>query len=554
MMKTVSEVVASSCEAAVKAVADQYGYSISSVSTEVERPANPGHGDYATNIAMRLARPWRKSPLDIAKAIAEHISDDIYASVEAARPGFVNFRLAPAWVARQAGEIVRAGGGFGRSERLAGKTLQVEFISANPTGPLTLANARGGPLGDVLAEVLAFNGARIVREYYVEDTGTQFEVFGRSIAIRYRQLFGEEIAVPPDGYPADYVKHIAAEIKARDGDRYLAMSLEEQAREFVKFGVDWVVRDARRVAEKFGIRYDHWFSQAELMRSGVFAETLAELRRLGKIYDRDGAVWFEASQEIDDKEGWVVVRSNGEPTYFGKDIAYHRLSLTERGVDVKVDIWGANTHYHVIRMREAMKALGFGEERWRVVLYQYVRFLHEGALVRMGRRLGQFITLEDVLEGVGKDATRFFLLQRSADAQLDFDFELALQQSNENPVYYAQYAHARIASIFRMAREKGIDWADADAALLTEQPEQELVLACLRFPDLVREIGEHFGVHLLTQYAVELAGLLHSFYKFHRVISDDVARTKARLLLMAAVQATLRQTLGLLGIAAPESM
>ncbi len=550
MMLPVSETLSSRILGALRAA----GWDGAGVAVEVERPANPAHGDYATNVAMRLAKPLRRGPLEIADAIASRIAaDDVVASVEVARPGFINLRLRPAWVARQAAAIVDAGEEFGRSTQLAGRRVQVEFVSANPTGPLTLANARGGPLGDVLASVLAASGARVEREYYVEDTGTQFDAFGRSIAVRYRQLFGEEIEVPADGYPADYVRDIAAEIKARDGDRWLRLSLEEQATAFVRFGVDWVVRDAKRVAEKFGIRYDNWFMQSEMMASGEFAETLDELRRLGKVYEKEGAVWFEATEAVDDREGWVVVRSNGEPTYLGKDIAYHRLCLRKRGLDLKLDVWGANTHYHLIQMRAAMQALGL-EDGLRVILYQYVRFLHEGALKRMGKRLGQFITLEDVIDGVGKDAARFLLLQRSADAQLDFDFELALQQSNENPVYYAQYAHARIASIFRTARERGADSRGADASLLAEKPEQELVLACLRFPDLVREIAQHYGAHLLTQYAVELAGLLHSFYKFHRVITDDVAKTKARLLLMQAVQVTLRQTLGLLGVSAPESM
>jgi arginyl-tRNA synthetase len=290
-----------------------------------------------------------------------------------------------------------------------------------------------------------------------------------------------------------------------------------------------------------------------MMRSGYFDETLAELRGLGKVYEKDGAVWFAAEEEVEDREGWVLVRSNGEPGYLGKDIAYHRLCLTKRGIGLKIDVWGANTHYHVIQMRAAMRALGL-EDRFQVILYQYVRFLHEDAILGMSRRRGQFITLEDVLDAVGKDATRFFLLQRSADAQLDFDFELAKQQSNENPVYYVQYAHARIASIFRTARERGIAWGDADASLLIEPAEQELLKHCLRFPDLVREVGRHYGVHLLTQYAIELAADLHNFYKFNRVIGDDVARSKARLRLMEAVQVTIRQTLGLLGIGAPDSM
>ena len=553
-MLTVSQILSARLgDALARAVADE-GWSGDPAPIDIERPANPEHGDYATSVAMRSARTLRRSPQDIAAATVHRVrADDVIASAEVAGKGFINVRLRPEWVAQQAAEIAAAGAAYGRGDVFRGQRLQLEFISANPTGPLHLANARGGPLGDALATVFAFLGAEVTREFYVEDTGTQFEIFGVSIAVRYRQLLGEDAALPPDAYQGEYVTEIARTIVAREGDRYRHLALEDQARVFAPIGVAWVVADDQRVCEKFGIRFDTWFSQAEMMRSGYFDETVGALRERGKVYEKDGAVWFDAPDEIEDKEGWVIVRSSGEPTYFGKDIAYHRLCLTTRGFERKVDIWGANTHYHLIQMRAAMRALAL-EDRFQVVLYQFVRFLHEDVILGMSRRRGKFITLEDVLDVIGKDATRFFLLQRSADAQLDFDFELAKQQSNENPVYYVQYAHARIASIFRTAAERGIAWDDAAPMVLTEPAEQELLKHCLRFPDLVLEVGRHCGVHLLTQYAMELAGDLHNFYKFNRVIGDDVARTKARLLLMRAVQVTLGQTLDLLGISAPESM
>ena len=553
-MPTVSQILSARIAAAIARAIREEGWQGEPGPIEIERPGNPEHGDYATNVAMRSARTLRRSPQVIAEATVRRLPpDEVIASAEVAGKGFINLRLRPEWVARQAAEIARAADRFARADILAGQHIQVEFISANPTGPLHLANARGGPLGDTLASVLSFLGADVTREFYIEDTGTQFEMFGLSIAVRYRQLLGEEATLPADGYQGEYVTDIARAIVVREGERYRSLPLEEQARIFAPMGVEWVVGDDQRVCEKFGIRFDSWFSQAEMMRSGYFEDTVKALRQRGKVYERDGAVWFDAPDEIEDKEGWVIVRSNGEPTYFGKDIAYHRLCLTERRLDRKIDIWGANTHYHLIQMRAAMRALGL-EDRFEVVLYQFVRFLHEDVILGMSRRRGQFITLEDVLDTVGKDATRFFLLQRSADSQLDFDFELAKQQSNENPVYYVQYAHARIASIFRTAAERGVSSAGANASLLTEPAEQELMKHCLRFPDLVLEVGRHHGVHLLTQYAVELAGDLHNFYKFNRVVADDVERTKARLLLVSAVQVTLRQTLGLLGISAPESM
>ena len=527
---------------------------VDGLAVEIERPANPEHGDYASNVALRLGRVARKAPREIAKEIGARVKvAPPIAKVEDLN-GFVNVWLDPAWLASQVDEIVRAGESFGRSTALKGKRMQVEFVSANPTGPLTVANARGGPLGDVLAAVLEFSGATVEREYYVEDTGTQFDTFGRSIAIRYRQLHGESIEVPEDAYPAEYVKDIAAEIAARDGDKGMGLSLEEQGKRFAPIGVEWVVREAKRVTAMLGIHFDRWFSQAEMMRSGKFDETLVQLRALGLVYEKDGAVWLQASEAVDDKEGWVLVRSNGEPGYLGKDIAYHVESLRDRGFDKKIDIWGSNTHYHLIQMRAAMKALGL-LEKFEVVLYQYVRFLHEGVLKRMARRSGQFLLLEDVIEAVGKDATRYFFLQSSADRQLDFDLELAVQQSNENPVYYVQYAHARIASILRTAAERGITTDGSDTARLAEKGELDLVRLLLRFPELVDDIRQHYGVHQLTTYALELAGAFHGFYRDFRVVDEaDVPRSKARLRLVQAVQVALRQTLGLLGVSAPEKM
>jgi arginyl-tRNA synthetase len=540
-------------EALTKAAAEQ-GWPVDGVAVPIEHPSNPEHGDYASSVALQLAKSAKRAPRDIAQAISARVRvAHPIAKVEALN-GFVNVTLDPAWLAKQVDEIVRAGENFGRSRSVAGKRFQVEFISANPTGPLTVANARGGPLGDVLSAVLEFVGAKIDREYYVEDTGTQFETFGRSIAIRYRQLHGEDIVVPEDAYPAEYVKDIAQQIKDRDGDRWMALALDQQAERFAGDGVRWVLEDAKRVTALLGIHYDTWYSQAEMMRSGQFETTLEELRALGLVYEKDGAVWLQATQAVDDKEGWVLVRSNGEPGYLGKDIAYHVESLRGRGFDKKVDIWGANTHYHLIQMRAAMKALGL-LERFEVVLYQYVRFLHEGVLKRMGRRTGQFLLLEEVIASIGKDATRYFFLQTSADRQLDFDLELAVQQSNENPVYYVQYAHARIASILHTADERGISDDGADVGLLTDPGELAMVRLVLRFPELVDDIRQHYGVHQLTTYALELAGAFHGFYRDYRVIDQaDVPRSKARLRLVRAVQVALRQTLALLGITAPDKM
>jgi arginyl-tRNA synthetase len=551
-------VAAAFSEALARAAGERGWQGTESEPIDVEVP-RPEHGDYATSIAMRLAKRLRKPPREIAGAIKDQLElRSPLASAEVAGNGFVNVRLDQTWLRGQIDAIIADGAEYGRTETLRGKKIQVEFISANPTGPLTLANARGGPLGDVLASVLQFAGADVTREYYVEDGGGQVDRFGVSVAVRYRQLFGEEIDLPADAYAGDYVKEIAAQVKERHGDIYRTLSLEEQGRVFGPMAIDWVVADAQRVTAKFGITYDVWFRQSSLIQSGYLQKTIDELKRRGVIVEREGVVFFETPEAValrrEGDEGWVLVDAADDPKYLGTDIAYHRLCLEERGFDLKLDVWGANTQYHLQQMKIALPVLGIGPERFEVVLYQFVRFLHEGVLVRMGRRTGQFLLLEDVLETVGKDAARFLLLQRSADSQLDFDFELAVQQSNDNPVYYVQYAHARIASIFRTAAERGITPEGADLSVLTTPGELAMIKLCLRFPELLADIVGHRGVHLLTGYALELAGAFHGFYRDHRVVSDDAAVSKARLRLVQAIQLTLRQTLGMLGVNAPESM
>ena len=549
-------IVTDAIAAAVLAAADAEGWGDAgrAVNVEVERPANAAHGDYASNIAMRLAKPLRLPPLRIAAAIAGRVPlGEAIAAVEVAAPGFINVRLQPAWLARQVDVIVSAGTDFGRTADLADQRIQVEYVSANPTGPMTIANARGGPIGDVLANVMAFNGATVTREFYVNDAGGRVELLGQSVAVRYRELGGDtSIAFPEDGYPADYIVEVAKRIRLEDGAAHEALSFDEQAALFTTKAQRWFVDGFVTTTERFGIHFDEWYFESELMRSGEFDRTLAALRASGHIEERDGALWLR-SRDLGEDIDSVVVRSNGLPTYFGVDIAYHRLCLEGRGFDRKIDIWGANTHGHLRRMRTALAALELSD-RWDVVLYQYVRFLHEGVLLKMGKRLAQFLLLDDVIDAVGVDVARWFFLQASADRNLDFDFELAVQQSNDNPVYYVQYAHARISSIFRTAADRGVTAEGADVGLLTDPAEQGLIRLVLRFPELVAEITAKHNVHLLTGYALELAGAFHAFYKGNRVVGEDAARSKARLRLVEAVQVALRQTLGLIGVSAPDAM
>ena len=550
------DLVQAAVAAGVLASTDTLGWgdAARAVPVEIERPADKAHGDYASNIAMRLARPLKRPPLEVAKAIAERVPlGDAIAAVEVAAPGFINVRLDHAWLARQVEVIASAGERFGRTDTLAGQKIQVEFVSANPTGPVTVANARGGPIGDVLSSVLAFHGATVEREYYINDAGTQLDVFGRSVAIRYLELGGATgLTVPEDGYPAEYVVDLARVIREQHGGTFDGKTPDELAVPFARLALDEVIEWHKAAMRKFGIAFDSFYRESSLLGSGYFANTIVALREAGEIEDRDGAVWLRSDDKVEDIES-VLIRKTGVPTYFGVDLAYHREALVDRGFHQKIDVWGANTHGHARRMTNAMKALGL-EGRWIVVLYQYVKFLHEGVLVNMARRRGQYVLLEDVIDTVGKDVSRWFFLMASADRTLDFDLELAVQQSNDNPAYYVQYAHARIASIFRTAADRGLGSAGADVALLVDPAELDLVRLMLRFPELVLEIRDKHNVHLLTGYALELAGAFHAFYKGNRVVGADLARSRARLRLVEAVGLTLRQTLGLLGVSAPESM
>ncbi len=556
MIPNARDLVRDAVAAGVLAASDAQGWGdpARAIAVEIERPADKAHGDYAANIAMRLAKPLKRPPLDIAKAIAERVpARDGIGSVTVAPPGFINVRLDPAWLARQVDLIASAGDRFGRNDALKGQTLQVEFVSANPTGPVTVANARGGPIGDVLANVLAFSGADVEREYYINDAGTQLDVFGRSVAVRYLELGGTTgLTVPDDGYPAEYVVDIARAIREKVGGAFDGRTPDELAPQLAGAALDIVVEWHKATMRNFHIDFDSFYRETELMESGYFMKTIEALRAAGHIEERDGAVWLK-SRELGEDIDSVLIRSTGMPTYFGVDVAYHREALVERGFDRKIDIWGANTHGHARRMRTATAALGL-EGRWQVVLYQFVRFIHEGVLTKMGKRTGQFVLLDDVIGAVGVDVARWFFLMVSADRTLDFDLELAVQQSNENPAYYVQYAHARIASIFRTAAERGLTDDGADVALLTDDAELYLVRLMLRFPELVEEIRDKHNVHLLTGYGLELAGAFHAFYKGNRVVGEDEARSKARLRFVEAVGLTLRQTLSLLGVSAPESM
>lgn len=522
----------------------------------VERPQNPEHGDYATNVALRLARAARAAPPEIARAVARYLpSADAVAGVTVAPPGFINFRLSDDWLKRQVDVIREAGWRFAAIDVGGGKKTQVEFVSANPTGPLTAGNGRGAALGGALANVLEAAGYRVEREYLVNDAGTQTDVFGRTLAARYLQLFGKEIEVPPDGYPDEYMVDLARLVRDEFGDRFVGMDPESPPEEMVLRAVDEVVEWARRDLEAMGIAYDVWFRERSLYGDGenLHELTMRILRERGFLVEKEGAVWFASSQIGEDKDN-VVIRSTGRPTYLASDIAYHYDKFVRRGFDRVINVWGADHQGHVSRLKAAVEALGVERERLDILIYQLVRFRRGAETVRLSKRRGQIITVRDVVDEVGADAAKFFFLSRSADSQLEFDLELAKRQSAENPVYYVQYAHARIAGILKHAAERVPSFEDGDLSLLGHPTELALIRKMLLLPELIETMARTLEPHHLPHYAQELATAFHAFYTECRVVSEDVALSKARLKLTDAARVALARTLGLMGVSAPERM
>ncbi|MGC7878391.1 arginine--tRNA ligase, partial [Desulforudis sp. 1190] len=444
----------------------------------VEVPKDRQHGDFATNLALVLTKPARRPPRQIADTIVRHLSlaGTQVQEVSIAGPGFINFYLDPGWVLGVLGEIEAHGENYGRSKVGGGRKVQVEFVSANPTGLLHMGNARGAALGDSIASLLAFAGFNVTREFYINDAGHQIENLALSLEARYLQAFGQDVAVPEQGYHGEDLIETVRRFIALHGDRYLAAPAGERREALVRFGLDEKLAAIRETLEQFGVTYDVWFSERSLHDSGAVRETLNLLRERGHLYEHEGALWFRASAFGVEKDE-VVVRNNGVPTYFAADIAYHKNKF-DRGFQWVINIWGADHHGHVARMKGAMAALGYDPDALEVVIMQLVRLYRGGEIVRMSKRSGQYVTLDELLDEVGKDAARYFFVTRSADSHLDFDLDLAKAQSNENPVYYIQYAHARIASILRQLEARGKEMPraeDVDLTLLQEDAERALL-------------------------------------------------------------------------------
>ena len=519
----------------------------------VERPARPEHGDYATSLPLRLSRAARQSPMSLAEAIVRHLPENAaVGEVTVAAPGFINVRLADAWLARQVDVILEAGPSFAHSDAGGGRRLQVEFVSANPTGPLHVGNGRWASIGDSLARVLAAAGWAVEKEYLVNDQFTQVDTFALTLLARYKQLFGIDVDIPAEGYPGEYVIDLAKEAKAAFGDRFLRD--EQPAPALRRWGVDRMVALIRDDLAAMNVGYDVWFYESALYgENGTYEESMALLRRQGAVVEKEGAVWF-ASSALGEERDNVLIRSTGVPTYFASDIAYHYDKFFKRGFERVIDIWGADHQGHVSRVKTAVAALGVEEGRLAIIIGQLVGLKRGGEVVRASKRAGEIITLREVVDEVGADACRFFFLQRSADAQMEFDLDLAKRQSAENPVFYVQYAHARAAGILTTAAERGVAYEDGAVALLREPAELALVRRMLLLPELVESVAESYEPHHLPHYALDLATAFHDFYEKCRVIGDDAALSKARLRLSAAAKVVLGRTLDLMGMSAPERM
>lgn len=520
----------------------------------LERPQNPEHGDYASSFPLKLARAARVNPLVIARDLAQIMKDETgIADIEVAPPGFINFTLKNDWLTHQVDVILAANDTFGNSDIGKGRGIQLEFVSANPTGPLHVGNGRGAILGSALASVFTAAGYTVEQEYYVNDAGNQVNTFYRSLYARYQQSLNVDAEMPPDGYQGVYVTELAKEIIAEQGDKFLKMPEMEALKGLGQIGLNKMLTRIRQDLELLRVKFDVWFSEESLYKSGLYDQVTGLLRKSNFLTEREGATWFVSTAQGDDKDN-VVVRGDGSPTYFASDIAYHYDKFILRKFDRVIDIWGADHQGHVSRMKAVVSALGIDPRRLDVILYQLVTLCRGEEIVRLSKRSGDMITLREVIEEVGADACRFFFLARSSDSQMDFDLELAKKQSQDNPVYYVQYAHARISSILRLAEEKGIRYHEGDVSLLTSEPELTLIRKMLRLAEIIEMIAQTSEPHHLTYYAQDLATVFHSFYKQCRVVTDDETMTRARLKLVEATQIVLARTLHLMGITAPEKM
>ena len=552
----------------------------------VERARDTQHGDFQSNIAMRIAKAARKNPRELAQALVAALpASTLVSSAEVAGAGFINFRLAKdAWFTPLK-NVASQGAAYGRSTIGAGRKVMIEFVSANPTGPMHVGHGRGAAYGATLGNLLEATGHSLYREYYINDAGRQIDILAVSVYLRYLELCGVSVAFPSNGYRAEYILPIAKALHGKRGDALARPAADiaqgappdapagdkdkhidgliENARrvlgvaEFdsvVLFARDAMLADIRNDLDEFGVRFDNWYSERDLARSGAIEKALDALRASGHVYVKDGATWFKSTDYGDDEDR-VIIRENGVGTYFAADIAYH-FDKRQRGHDLLIDVWGADHHGYVARVRGALMALGAPGDCFEVTLMQLVSLFRGGEKLAMGKREGNFVTLRDLRNDVGNDACRFFYLLRSHDQALDFDLELAKSRSNENPVYYIQYAHARVASVMKQLASKGYtyDAVVADLSLLTNVHEQAVLTAVSKYPEIIEQAALNRAPHALVHFLRELANTLHTYYNAEQFIVEEASLRNARLTLVLAVQQVIRNGLGILGVSAPETM
>ncbi len=524
----------------------------------VERPQNPEHGDYASSLPLKMARAARMSPMAIADILRERLPmREEIAAAAVAPPGFINFTLDTRWIMQQVGTVLSEGNDFGRGRSGAGVSVQVEFVSVNPTGPVHVGHGRGAVQGSAIANVLAASGYSVQREYYVNDAGSQMDAFFQSVHARYLQALGRDAAFPSEGYHGAYLVELGAQLAGEYGDRFAGAAGEESVREIGEIGMARMLDSIREDLERIDVRFDRWFSERSLFTDGTYEQALSRVESNGYTAEREGAVWFTGT-ELGDERDSVLVRRTGAPTYFASDIAYHYDKFLGRGYDRVINVWGADHQGHFPRMKAVVAALGVDPERLQFILVQLVTLRRGEEIVRVSKRTGDIITLSEVVSEVGPDACRYFFLARSADSQMDFDLDLARKEAPDNPVYYIQYAFARIASILRNARDGGIDpddtTEDVDYDALTEEAEIRLMRTMLRFPEVVESAARNLEPHHLPHYAYELATAFHDFYTRHRVLGEAPRVTRARLRLAQAAGVVLRNALTLMGMSTPEQM
>lgn len=542
-------------EAISKALSSKGFASVGEIEIVLERPRNPDHGDFATNIAMILASKLRRNPRQIATELLDELELDskIVKKAEIAGGGFINFHLGSPVLGEALNTILKAGTKFGGCELGKGQKVQFEFVSANPTGPLNVVSARAATAGDVLVNLFNAVGFDTRREYYVNDAGRQVRLLGMSVSARYMELVGQDEPFPDEGYHGDYIRDLAAEIRTEYGEKFASYEQEQRWEEFSALALERLLSEQKQVLADYGINFDIWFRESELRAKDAHLEVLKTLTQNGYVYKKDGAQWFRSSEFGDEKDR-VLVTTEGEPTYFLVDISYHHDKY-QRGFEKLYDLWGPDHHGYIPRMKAALVALGHPKDSFDVNIIQQVNLLEKGEMVKMSKRAGKIIEMKELIEEVGVDVARFFFVARRSQSSLDFDMDLAKNTSEENPVYYVQYAHARICNIIKHAQEQGYALPDqADLELLSKDEEIALIKKLSEFPDVISKAVKFLEPHRIPNYLQELAAAFHRFYHHHRVVTEDRDLTEARLVLIQSTRIVLANGFRLLGISAPERM